>query len=231
MKGRIVAPFITDADDLFAFDNIEQMKQEISGIAGINYNQIIRLNRFEGSDLARIHYRRIADKDDGSGVAITINTSNDKTAPKIVQAYAVLAVGFPFYKPAEEVGGKGQLVYWDGTQYVILGEAATQRAIMTESESLTLADNDSGFSTNSINMKSKEVSYFQFLTNGEVDTKMEPELFTVEPAGIITITEDYTYDTDKSFKIEVTGNVESTQVVEISFEAYTLNVTVEKGEI
>lgn len=231
MMGRIVAPFITDADDLFAFDNIEQMKQEISGIAGINYNQIIRLNRFEGSDLARIHYRRVADEDDGSGIPITINTSNDVSAPNIVQAYAVLAVGFPFYMPPEEAGGKGQLVYWDGTQYIILGEAATQRAIMTEVESNVLADNESGFSSTDITMYVNEPAYFQFLTNGEVDTEMEPELFTVEPAGVITITEDYSYDTDKSFKIEVTGEVTDTQTVEISFEAYVLNVTIQKGEI
>lgn len=217
-NDRLVQPFIADVDDMNTFDNIEQMKTEISGIKGIQLNRILRLYRFNGSDSSRIHYRIISKTNDGTGVPVRINTSTDPLAPKVIDAFANICVGFPYWED-------GNLVYWDGSKKHIVGTKAAQRMIADTPELYkALGANKSGFYPKQLVFNNQsQVHHFQYVTDFNVDIGLLPEALTVSEPDALKITLDESYDTDVAFKVELLKPIN--KAVTIQYGEATLEVT------
>ena len=116
---RILRPFITDADDLYSFDNLDQMKSEITAIYGFDEKKLLRVNRFTASDAkSRLHWRYISTTRDDTSVEIKINLSNDPKNKNEVTRYANICVGVPFLND-----GGTSLQYWNGSKFVELPTA------------------------------------------------------------------------------------------------------------
>lgn len=196
-NDRLVQPFIADVDDMNTFDNIEQMKTELSGIKGIQFNRILRLYRFNGSDRSRIHYRIISKTNDGTGVPVRINTSTDPLTPKFVDAFANICVGFPYWE-------NDSLVYWDGTRKHIVGAQAASRMIAATSEVYSALEVKKGFYPKKLVFKDQsQVHHFQYVVDFDVDIGLLPEALTVSDPDALKITLDEAYDTDVAFKVEL----------------------------
>lgn len=218
---RLIRPFITDADDLFAFENIAQMQSEIQAIRGMAINKIIRLNRFEGLESSRIHYRRISTTDDGSGVPIRINISTDPKVAQYIDAYAVLAVGFPFWEPTDN---GIQIVFWDGEKKVVLGESVVRTSILSADEIDT--SQSSGFYPNSIILNGiSDVKSFQYVENGKVLNISLSDIENDNPR-LIEVTESGNTDTSKSFNVRALQSVSEDTVYAIVYKLNKLLVTV-----
>lgn len=113
---RLLRPFITDADDMYSFDNINQMKLEITSIYGFDEKKILRVNRFDITDTkGRLHWRYISQTQDATSVEIKINLSNNPKAKNEVTRYANICTGVPFLNDT----GKA-LQYWNGTEFIEL---------------------------------------------------------------------------------------------------------------
>lgn len=132
---RLLRPFITDADDLYSFDHIDQMKSEITAIYGFDEKKLLRVNRFTATDSkGRLHWRYISTTRDATSVEIKINLSNDPKNKNEVTRYANICTGVPFLNDTETA-----LHYWNGTKFVELPvaldifnrfqDSANQRAI------------------------------------------------------------------------------------------------------
>lgn len=116
---RLLRPFITDADDLYSFDHIDQMKSEITAIYGFDEKKLLRVNRFTASDgKGRLHWRYISTTRDDTSVEIKINLSNDPKNKNEVTRYANICVGVPFLND-----GGTSLQYWNGSKFVELPTA------------------------------------------------------------------------------------------------------------
>ena len=113
---RLLKPFITDADDMYSFDDIAQMKNEITAIYGFDEKKILRVNRFTNGDIkGRLHWRYISQTQDATSVEIKINLSNNPKIKNEVTRYANICVGVPFLNDDGTA-----LQYWDGTKYIEL---------------------------------------------------------------------------------------------------------------
>lgn len=111
--SRIIRPFITDADDMYSFDDLEQMKSEIQSILGFDLKKIIRVNRFSNVDTkGRIHWRYLSDTQDDTSVEVRVNLSNDIVHPNKVKKYANVVIGIPFMNDTGTA-----LQYWNGSAY------------------------------------------------------------------------------------------------------------------
>lgn len=111
--SRIIRPFITDADDMYSFDDLDQMKSEIQSILGFDLKKIIRVNRFSNVDTkGRIHWRYLSDTQDDTSVEVRVNLSNDIVHPNKVKKYANVVVGIPFMNDTGTA-----LQYWNGSAY------------------------------------------------------------------------------------------------------------------
>lgn len=111
--SRIIRPFITDADDMYSFDDIDQMKSEIQSILGFDLKKIIRVNRFSNVDTkGRVHWRYLSDTQDNTSVEVRVNLSNDIVHPNKVKKYANVVVGIPFMNDTGTA-----LQYWNGSAY------------------------------------------------------------------------------------------------------------------
>ena len=111
--SRIIRPFITDADDMYSFDDIDQMKSEIQSILGFDLKKIIRVNRFSNVDTkGRVHWRYLSDTQDDTSVEVRVNLSNDIVHPNKVKKYANVVVGIPFMNDTGTA-----LQYWNGSAY------------------------------------------------------------------------------------------------------------------
>lgn len=111
--SRIIRPFITDADDMYSFDDLDQMKSEIQSILGFDLKKIIRVNRFSNADTkGRIHWRYLSDTQDDTSVEVRVNLSNDIVHPNKVKKYANVVVGIPFMNDTGTA-----LQYWNGSAY------------------------------------------------------------------------------------------------------------------
>lgn len=111
--SRIIRPFITDADDMYSFDDLDQMKSEIQSILGFDLKKIIRVNRFSNVDTkGRVHWRYLSDTQDDTSVEVRVNLSNDIVHPNKVKKYANVVVGIPFMNDAGTA-----LQYWNGSAY------------------------------------------------------------------------------------------------------------------
>lgn len=225
MKINPLRPFITDADDLFTFPNLEVMKQEIQAISGVQYNQMLRLYRFDGSDKARIHYRIIEKTNDGTGVAIRINTSKDPKVAVYEDAFANIAHGFPYYIPSPD--GSSQLVYWDGERNVVVGEHSVRRSILNAREFNSEFRGNSGFYPTEVTITTEPV-FIQFIENGKVNNALLPEALKTDIPDVLSILLDSTHSTNNSFKITATP-VERETVVNISYKGHTCKVTIKGG--
>ena len=226
MKNKPLKPFITDADDLFSFENLEVMKQEIQAISGMHFNKLIRVYRFDGSDKARIHYRIISKDNDGTGVPVRINTSTDPSRPVFQDAFANIAVGFPYYIPSPD--GSSQLVYWDGVRNVVVGEFSVRRSLMTTSLFVQNFKGSSGFYPEEVKTSGEPV-YIQFIREGKVDSSILPESLKVDNPKAISILIDNTQSTSNSFKI-IPQAVETPTTVTITYEGYKAKVIINGGE-
>ena len=114
--SRIIRPFITDADDMYSFDDLEQMKSEIQSILGFDLKKIIRVNRFSNADTkGRIHWRYLSDTQDDTSVEVRVNISNDIVHPNKVKKYANVVVGIPFMN-----NDGTALQYWNGSAYELV---------------------------------------------------------------------------------------------------------------
>ena len=114
--SRIIRPFITDADDMYSFDDLEQMKSEIQSILGFDLKKIIRVNRFSNADIkGRIHWRYLSDTQDDTSVEVRVNISNDIVHPNKVKKYANVVVGIPFMN-----NDGTALQYWNGSAYELV---------------------------------------------------------------------------------------------------------------
>ena len=68
---RLLRPFISDADDIYSFDNIDQMKLEVTAIYGFDEKKILRVNRFSITDTkGRLRWRYISQVRDATSVEI-----------------------------------------------------------------------------------------------------------------------------------------------------------------
>lgn len=113
---RLLRPFITDADDIYSFDNLDQMKLEVTAIYGFDEKKILRVNRFNITDTkGRLHWRYISQVRDDTSVEIKINLSNNPKVKNEVTRYANICTGVPFLNDT----GKA-LHYWNGTEFVEL---------------------------------------------------------------------------------------------------------------
>lgn len=111
--SRIIRPFITDADDMYSFDDLDQMKSEIQSILGFDLKKIIRVNRFSNADTkGRVHWRYLSDTRDDTSVEVKVNLSNDIANPNKVKKYANVVVGIPFMN-----NDGTALQYWNGSAY------------------------------------------------------------------------------------------------------------------
>lgn len=111
--SRIIRPFITDADDMYSFDDLDQMKSEIQSILGFDLKKIIRVNRFSNVDTkGRIHWRYLSDTQDDTSVEVRVNLSNDIVHPNKVKKYANVVIGIPFMNDTGTA-----LQYWNGSAY------------------------------------------------------------------------------------------------------------------
>lgn len=111
--SRIIRPFITDADDMYSFDDLDQMKSEIQSILGFDLKKIIRVNRFSNVDTkGRVHWRYLSDTQDDTSVEVRVNLSNDIVHPNKVKKYANVVVGIPFMNDTGTA-----LQYWNGSAY------------------------------------------------------------------------------------------------------------------
>lgn len=111
--SRIIRPFITDADDMYSFDDLDQMKSEIQSILGFDLKKIIRVNRFSNVDTkGRVHWRYLSDTQDDTSVEVKVNISNDIVHPNKVKKYANVVVGIPFMNDTGTA-----LQYWNGSAY------------------------------------------------------------------------------------------------------------------
>ena len=111
--SRIIRPFITDADDMYSFDDLDQMKSEIQSILGFDLKKIIRVNRFSNVDTkGRVHWRYLSDTQDDTSVEVRVNLSNDIVHPNKVKKYANVVVGIPFMNNTGTA-----LQYWNGSAY------------------------------------------------------------------------------------------------------------------
>nr|DAR93382.1 MAG TPA: hypothetical protein [Caudoviricetes sp.] len=111
--SRIIRPFITDADDMYSFDDLDQMKSEIQSILGFDLKKIIRVNRFSNVDTkGRVHWRYLSDTQDNTSVEVRVNLSNDIVHPNKVKKYANVVVGIPFMNDTGTA-----LQYWNGSAY------------------------------------------------------------------------------------------------------------------
>ena len=111
--SRIIRPFITDADDMYSFDDLDQMKSEIQSILGFDLKKIIRVNRFSNVDTkGRVHWRYLSDTQDDTSVEVRVNLSNDIAHPNKVKKYANVVVGIPFMNDTSTA-----LQYWNGSAY------------------------------------------------------------------------------------------------------------------
>ena len=111
--SRIIRPFITDADDMYSFDDLDQMKSEIQSILGFDLKKIIRVNRFSNVDTkGRVHWRYLSDTQDDTSVEVRVNLSNDIVHPNKVKKYANVVVGIPFINDTGTA-----LKYWNGSAY------------------------------------------------------------------------------------------------------------------
>lgn len=215
-SDRLVQAFIADVDDMNTFDNIEQMKSEISGIKGIQMNHIVRLYRFNGSDSSRIHYRIISKTNDGTGVPVRINTSRDPVAPKVIDAFANICIGFPYWED-------GNLVYWDGSNKHIVGTKAAQKSIADTSELYKALEVKSGFYPKKLSFNNQtQVHHFQYVSEFNVDVGLLPEALTVSDPDALKITLDESYDTDVAFKVELLKPI--TTPITIKYGEATLEV-------
>ena len=113
---RLLRPFISDADDIYSFDNIDQMKLEVTAIYGFDEKKILRVNRFSITDTkGRLHWRYISQVRDATSVEIKINLSNNPKVKNEVTRYANICTGVPFLNDT----GKA-LQYWNGTEFIEL---------------------------------------------------------------------------------------------------------------
>lgn len=111
--SRIIRPFITDADDMYSFDDLDQMKSEIQSILGFDLKKIIRVNRFSNVDTkGRVHWRYLSDTQDDTSVEVRVNLSNDIVHPNKVKKYANVVIGIPFMNDTGTA-----LQYWNGSAY------------------------------------------------------------------------------------------------------------------
>lgn len=114
--SRIIRPFITDADDMYSFDDLDQMKSEIQSILGFDLKKIIRVNRFSNADTkGRVHWRYLSDTQDDTSVEVRVNISNDIAHPNKIKKYANVVVGIPFMN-----NDGTALQYWNGSAYELV---------------------------------------------------------------------------------------------------------------
>ena len=114
--SRIIRPFITDADDMYSFDDLDQMKSEIQSILGFDLKKIIRVNRFSNVDTkGRVHWRYLSETQDDTSVEVRVNLSNDIVHPNKVKKYANVVVGIPFMN-----NDGTALQYWNGSAYELV---------------------------------------------------------------------------------------------------------------
>lgn len=244
---RLIKPYITDADDLYAFDNIEQMQSEIQSIRGFRETKMIRLDRFVGSDKARIHYRVISETNDGSGVPVRIDISTNPQVAKYVDRFANIAIGFPYYVPGTDESEVGKIVYWDGNGEVEVGSGPSPKGffIASEEEFAETQIGGSGFYPLEVRISGngwserKWGAKFQVVIDGKVKTDIPLEEFIYEnntwtpiegqgaEQSIINIEADSSYDTSGGYSILCNATNTEEKIVIVKYKTWSMRVIVE----
>lgn len=116
---RKVGSFINGGSDSNTFESILDMQTKITSLLGIDVGHIVNLYRFEG--VPNYHRRVLATTNDGSGVAVRINTSVDKDTPAFKDVFANIVVGSTYYDT-----DTGATVMWNGTEAVLPSNTATK---------------------------------------------------------------------------------------------------------
>lgn len=242
---RLIKPYITDADDLYAFDNIEQMQSEIQAIRGFRETKMIRLDRFTGTDKARIHYRVISETNDGSGVPVRIDISTDPKVAKYVDRFANIAIGFPYYVPGASETEIGKIVYWNGQGEVEVGSGAGPRGcfIASEEEFAETQVGGSGFYPLEVRVygdgwaQREWGARFQVVIDGKVKTDIPLEEFTYEnntwtpPQGedqnIISIEAYPSHDTFGGYIVRCNAATTEEKIVTVKYKEWSMKVVVD----